>query len=656
METTRQYRATQCPSQGVLLAYCSGRLPEFELETVDCHLSTCEACLAFLDSQHHGGKGANLAAKSPILISELESAKSSLLDDTAFERIRGDAELQRMKVRAKAIKVDDDRETATFDSPPPGNIESYDAVDPIYIGPYFVVRRLGRGGFADVYLATDPKTGEHLAIKVPRKLKGEEQVKEFLAEARKAAGLNHPSIVRVYGFDRLPDGGCYVAMKYIKGRSLETAMQSERFSFERTAELCAQIADALEYVHQAGYVHRDIKPANILLDQNDQPYVADFGLAIHEDVQYQYRDQRAGTWPYMSPEQIAGESQLLDGRSDVWSLGVIMYELLTRQKPFPSKNKQVLEEQIQRGDPKPPQYHNPQIPLALADICLNCLETDRRKRCPASAVLAEKLRRACQLSQPSAELSKPISARSRFAYWLPALGTLALVACLFAVWLNLPQDRIPGRWYALLDHQPEALVISEIAPDSSWQYDRKRQEVMIGSSHPVVLGVGEISSNDFRLEVKVVKSTWQGDAGIAWGIHEVESEGMPALRYQVLFIHSHLKNGVMKYSLIIHHMESRFPPGGKAPRSSRFGYDECELPDAPDATEIPLEIQVIGGQLRSVMWHGKYVAGISDGPAMEPASPLVSRGKVGLFNETGSTIFRDFRIQILPPAIQHKRK
>jgi serine/threonine protein kinase/formylglycine-generating enzyme required for sulfatase activity len=278
--------------------------------------------------------------------------------------------------------------------------------DPASIGRYRVLGLLGEGGFGRVYLAHDEALGRPVAVKVYRaeRVARFTDPESYLEEARILASLDHPNIVPVFDAGQTADGLCYVVSKVIDGADLKTAFKAGCAGSTRReiAALIAAIADALQHAHQRGLVHRDVKPGNILVDRAGKAFLADFGLALREE-DFGTGPEYAGTPAYMSPEQARGEGHRVDGRTDIFSLGVVFYELLVGRHPFGSGDRAVMLERIATGEVRPPRQIDDSIARELERICLRSLARRISERYNTANDFAEDLRQ--YLATPRSELS-----------------------------------------------------------------------------------------------------------------------------------------------------------------------------------------------------------------------------------------------------------
>lgn len=294
------------------------------------------------------------------------------------------------------------------------------------IGRYEVRKTLGSGAFAVVYLAWDPQLEREVAVKVPhRYLLADDSVRrQFLHEARMAVRVRHPRIVTLYDVNEWEGDLIYLVMQYVPGESLRERLRRGPLTPDEAAGITAQVADAMSTAHQTGVFHRDLKPSNILLDGQGEPYVCDFGLAVQVNRQREHRGEWAGTLAYMSPEQMRGQAHHLDGRADIWALGVIHYEMLTGSVPFAGETGSDLRDEILHREPRPTRQFDPRIPSEQERICRRCLAKEPHQRYPTAADMARDLR---ALQRPRRKLLLPNATLwALAALLLTILGLMAL--------------------------------------------------------------------------------------------------------------------------------------------------------------------------------------------------------------------------------------
>ena len=306
-----------------------------------------------------------------------------------------------------------------------------------YFGEYELLEEIARGGMGVVYKARQVKLNRIVALKMilAGQLAGEEEVQRFHAEAEAAANLDHPGVVPIYEFGE-HQGQHYFSMGYIEGESLADKIKDGPMAPKDAAETIAKVAEAIAYAHESGVIHRDLKPANVLIDSGNQPKVTDFGLAkrVESDSDLTRTGAVMGTPSYMPPEQASGKTDEIAEPADVYSLGAILYCLITGRPPFQASNALDTLMQVLETEPVSPRSLNPEIPKDLETVCLKCLQKDPSRRYQSAGELSVELGRFLS-GEPV--IARPVGVAERVLRWgrrKPALAaSVALCLALLVV-------------------------------------------------------------------------------------------------------------------------------------------------------------------------------------------------------------------------------
>ena len=280
------------------------------------------------------------------------------------------------------------------------------------VGRYEILEVIGVGANSRVARAFDPLIARIVAIKLfPKELAQGEARQRFVQEARVVGQISHPAVIALHdmGVDE-PSQTPYLVMEFIQGQSLEKILEKGSVPFPRACAFAAEVASALAVAHRKGVIHGDVKPANILITDDDRVKLTDFGMA-----RVASRDSKEtpllGSPAYWCPEQILGKPQ--DSRSDVFSLGVVLYEMVTGHRPFDADSLQGICARVLSSTPLPPSHANPSVPAAFNELIASCLAKEPSQRCASAEALAERLHPLSRRNSGTQTPAQPSSIRNR---------------------------------------------------------------------------------------------------------------------------------------------------------------------------------------------------------------------------------------------------
>lgn len=328
------------------------------------------------------------------------------------------------KVSSRIVQTLGTKSAETSVVPNPTGASSSEEI-PRTLGRFEIVRLLGKGAFGAVYLARDPRLDRNVAVKVPQAggfLDGNDR-QRFLREARTAAGLSHPNICRVHEVDEV-GGRDFIVMEYVEGRSLEQVMSQQKITAKQAAQLVRKLALALEEAHANGIVHRDVKPANVMINTRGEPVIMDFGLARVQratDASLTQSGTIVGSPAYMSPEQARGALDQIGPPADIYSLGVVLYELLSGKRPFHGTITEVIGKILHVDAPRP-SSHGTEIDSALEAVCMKAIAKDPKDRYASMKEFAAALGNLKEPAKSMAAPPKPVAPPATPAKPTPVLA------------------------------------------------------------------------------------------------------------------------------------------------------------------------------------------------------------------------------------------
>lgn len=601
-----------CPSDETLVLYRTLKEQRVSPSELEKHISQCRKCRLEVESLDD-------AKDSMIMILRKAARQPDAFDDLL--NIEPDTNLYRPKFEGREKEERHDPDATELITSASNSTDVKRIEMPKTIARYEVIEEISEGSFGRVFRALDPKMDREVALKVtkPEAFGSKSGFEQFVQEARRVAKVSHTNIVTVHDVERIETGESLIAMEFVSGRTFEQVLHDEAVPQIEKLRVIRDVAKAVHFAHSRELVHRDLKPANILIDEDGSTKVADFGLAMDEENRHQHKGEIAGTWKYMSPEQVRG--LYVDGRADVWAIGVMLYEALAGKPPFRGDKETIIDE-IKHRDPKPLRQVDDSISPILEEACKRCLSKSVKERHQTAKDVADDLQTWIAKTEST---TGPLRARVMI-YCL--VGTLVILSVIlvwqFVVYPRLPVDvaSIARNELSLLGRNPQ--IVQHDKSDPIFFYSTTKEQVCLRSRFRSLVRGGKSSRDNFSLEVQMSKVAWtQGASGLFLGRNGPSQ----------LFVYVRSDPVTGEFLAVVERNDMT---------TNTFLVQESKIP-RPTGPNCTINVATYNGTLRAIKVNGLIVPSLTaylKSDAIDPNGVgYQSNGEFGLMNREGTTVY-----------------